>query len=471
MFDMKSDRFSTFIRMTGILALFIALFAGKFSLDRFFLETSRIGWLELRIWCTLYASVAGALLLYKNGIKTYRLSAYEYIYISVLSIYFIYLVGNLYIIGNPGSRFQTLIDIFIILACAYLIILFFRSEKDIVFLAFIAEVTGVILFALCLLGFGTPDLNGAGWAPFGGPFTFYRIEFLSFCAALFLYSRSEIPKRYIPHLAIAGICLFSTLASLMKIALIGSLVVTLYFLYWLLSTQKIRRAIEISFVIIVVLILPAGGSAVGSGMKRISEVSSTDSRFFNMDITKIYSTSVRFEDLTETQQDNIKNIGTLLEGTAPDYKRDLPGFIRHVTRLSILNDSTYRINMAKTAMGYFMRDKWFGAGLGNYSFVSFNSATNEMETYRYPHNIVLEVLSMTGLVGIMLFGVAVFITLILLQQTILRDTNAVFFAGYALFIMITSLAAGDYYDFRLFWFISLIVTLSYQQPREQVKAA
>jgi len=92
----------------------------------------------------------------------------------------------------------------------------------------------------------------------------------------------------------------------------------------------------------------------------------------------------------------------------------------------------------------------------SYAFTSFNSATSEKEVYRYPHNIVLELLSMTGLVGIALFALSAFVAIQIMIRAVLYDAGAIYFFGYAVFVLITAMVAGDFHDYRMFWCMPIL---------------
>src|SRR5688572_11108324 len=241
---LKTAGFADMLRVGCALALFIAVFSGRFSIARFVDETARVDWLQLRLWFTGLAALGWVLLLYHGSQLRRHFGRDLGLWLGLFALFYLYLIANAAFLGAPETAAEHVADILIIGVQAFLIVQIVRAEEDLAWFARIAEAVGVLLFLLCVAGLGNPDLNGAGWAPFGGPTTFYRIEFLAFCSALYLFARDA--RRFaLIHLAAAAIALFSTLGSLSKIALLASLIVVTYFLFRLLAARHWRQAIAV----------------------------------------------------------------------------------------------------------------------------------------------------------------------------------------------------------------------------------
>lgn len=113
-----------------------------------------------------------------------------------------------------------------------------------------------------------------------------------------------------------------------------------------------------------------------------------------------------------------------------------------------------RINLAQSAINYFVLNPLFGNGLG--SFAVMHSGYDIRE---YPHNIILELLSELGIIGLFLLMFPILnITISFLKRLksgseILILTSALF-----LFYMINSMFSGDlgFSNIKLFFFMGLL---------------
>ena len=448
------------LRVACLLALFVAIFAGRFSFARFFDESARSNWLELRVWFTALAMVGWMALAHReNGTLERGLRSDLRLWLSFLALFYAYFLVNALVLGNPVFASQNVADILVTAAQAFLALRIVRSEVDLVWFARIAEGVGMVLFVFCLAGFGNPEVNGVGWAPFGGPATFYRIEFLTFCCALYLYTRDREPVAYL-HLPIAAIGLFSAFASLSKVAFVASLVVVILGTFWLLSTYRRKHALLLLFT--AGLTLMVFSELRGELLKaRVNEALSAPSLVLEAKqewplavMRRIESgEKVTFYDLPARQQEFLRLIFT-----GADLERfPLPTILQKLSRVMVYDDSSARGRLWLHAWELFRTNPWLGAGIGYYSVEQINLYTKRIESYRYPHNIVLEVAAATGLVGLSLFALLIFDTFVLLQQRVMKDPSLVFVTGYPLFILIAALASGDYFDFRVFWLFTLIV--------------
>lgn len=484
----------------GILLVFIAIFSGKFSFDRFVVEASRTSWLELRIWASASACVLALFLMRRSHLRIPTLRKELLVGLALLVLLHGYFIVNAVLVGDASRKAEYVLDFSLLLLWAFLIVFYFRSQSQLIVFSIIAEAAAIALFVLALMGLGNPDLNGGGWAPFGGTITFYRMEFLAFCAGLYLSTVTTTAYTRGFHLMIAGIGLFSALASLSKAALIAALCVTLVIAFNLLSVKQYKQAAGIVAITCAVLlgfiwikgdllqnrVEWATGStfpvrpvepAVRPVEPAVRPVESAPSwsllhTYSIRILEKIQSQNVTsVDDLTEEERAQLRAIWQVFKnGELPTSTVELKTFLISANGMVVLNDGTTRLPMALAAWDAFVSHKWFGIGIGNYVYKSFNSWTDVIDTYRYPHNILLEILATTGLLGIVLFLVAIFYFQVLLRRYFLRGSASIYFAGYGMFIFLTALFAGDIYDFRLYWYIGLItfVTspsfLNYHRP-------
>jgi len=451
-------------RALGLLSIFVVIFAGRFSFDRFVQETSRTPWLELRVWASALAGILVVFLWQKMRQPLPKLSKELLLFLGALLLLQAYFVGNLLLLGNENYRADHLFDITLFFCGTALIIPYFRTEQDWVVFCKITEVLGLTLFLFAVGGFGNPDLNGPGWAPFGGPITFYRIEFLAFCAALYLSAKSGPLHEKVLHTLIGAIALYSTFASMSRAAAAAAVIVLLYCLYWLLSAKSYRQALVlfVHSAAVIICFTQLQGEILQT---RIHKVDAGEWRHTYIDagLKAIYSKNLRMDDLSEEQQRRVIALWELQREWVPDYHTDLVGFLRVVDREVVFDDTTARLRMWLEAYKLFQINKWFGVGVGNYEHTDLGDSPSSVDNYRYPHNIIWDLLATMGYAGLLLFGMALFVLLVLVQQQLHSAPALLFVKGYLLFFLLTAMFAGDFFDFRVFWFVALAVVLSHSE--------
>ncbi len=472
------------LRYLGMALVFVAIFSGKFSFDRFVAETSRTPWLELRIWASVLACAVAFFLIYRGHLKIPAFRKELLLGLAFIVLLHGYFIVNAVLIGDVTRQAEYILDFSLLLLWAFLVVFYFRSQADLIVFSIIAEAVALTLFILALLGWGNPDLNGEGWAPLGGTITFYRIEFLAFCAGLYLSTLTTATYSKGIHLMVAGIGLFSALASLSKAAFIAAFCVALVAIFNLLSVKQYQRAAGIATITCAVFFgfFWIKGDLLQNRVERATgstlTVRPAEPAVCPAGITPppwsllhAYSTrilekiqlqqAISIDDLTEEERTQLRTLWQVFKkDDLPHYLADLKPFLLSINGIVVLKDGTTRLPMALTAWDAFVPHKWFGIGVGNYIYQGFNSCTDVIDIYRYPHNIILEILATTGLFGIVLFLGAVFYFQVLLRRYFLRDSASICLAGYGMFIIITALFAGDIYDFRLYWYIGLIILVT-----------
>jgi hypothetical protein len=473
------------LRYLGMALVFVAIFSGKFSFDRFVAETSRTPWLELRIWASALACAVALFLIYRGHLKIPAFRKELLIGLAFIVLLHGYFIVNAVLIGDVTRQAEYILDFSLLLLWAFLIVFYFRSQADLIVFSIIAEAVALTLFILALLGWGNPSLNGGGWAPFGGTITFYRIEFLAFCAGLYLSTLTTATYSKGIHLMVAGIGLFSALASLSKAAFIAAFCVALVAIFNLLSIKQYQRAAGIAIITCAVFfgffwtkgdllqnrLEQATGSAL---MVRPAEPIVCPPAIISppWSLLRTYSTTIlekiklqqaiSIDDLTEEERTQLRALWHVFKkDDLPHYLADLKPFLISINGMVVLNDGTTRLPMALAAWDAFVLHKWLGIGVGNYIYQSFNNCTGVIDTYRYSHNIILEILATTGLVGIVLFLVVIFYFQVLLRQCFLQQKSSIYFAAYGGFIFLTALFSGDIYDFRVYWYVGLIALICF----------
>jgi O-Antigen ligase len=326
--------------------------------------------------------------------------------------------------------------------CAVLTIALVRTRNDLISLCRIFILFGLTLFFLALIGAGShPEFNGLGWGPYGGPLTFYRVEFIALSAALFLAAQGE---RAI--LTTTPILLFGTFASLSKAALGGALVILLYVSFQLAVIRRSFAMLVVGFAAVFAFFLAINSPAfmarlkAGFGQHQQSFLSSTPDQ------------SVAYRELPRSDA----TVGAGSDASEPPRIASSQAPTEQPSNWITLYDGSHRIQMALKAMELFRTSPIMGTGFGSYRIVLKNLYGPDPIIAHYPHNVSLEILSMTGLVGFIPFVVCILLVLVVLQRCILEQPDVIYLAAGALFVLITSHAAGDFYDLRMFWLISIV---------------
>lgn len=465
-------------KLGGIASLFVAVFAGRFSFDRFLNDASRTPWFELRVWFTLIAVLAVWATAARNESRQRRVDLSALVWLSALASLYAYLVVNSLLAGERSATLLFVYDTLIIGIQLFLVFRLVESEADLLWFARTAVLAGLALFGFCVLGFGNPDLNGHGWAPFGGPITFYRIEFFAFCCALLLYAISRWRWSWV-HLVSAAVLLFSALASLSKAAFVASLAVIAGLLFWLLATSRYRWAAVLSGVAaasyIAFFVLP-GTTFGASFVARVSEAGDVptvlldirecpdgraDQEARSTFCVKEPKTGkiLQPEELPVAMQAQLRSV--VAAYGYPEQALPMGRVVELASRIVLMRDASGRLTMAARAWDMFRSNRWFGAGMGTFELGDVNQYTKEVMMYRYPHNIVLEMAATAGVVGLALFALAIFTGLLVAQRQVLKRPPLAFLMVYAPFMLIASMFGGDFFDYRVCWLaLALLVASS-----------
>lgn len=460
-------------QIMNVFLMVIIFFAGKFSFDRLIDDTLRTRWLEVRLWALGALIVSLLFGFYKNPdkLKGQKLGWLFWFFCAALLVFQSYFVGNLFYLGNILIFQDILYDVVIFLVSFLALIFVFREEKDFILLCKQIQILGFLFFLMALVGVGNPELNGSGWAPFGGPITFYRIEFFVFCASMYLAIKSDIKSEKWVHNIIAATALYSTFASLSKAASLAGILSIGYCFYFLLCRREYKKAIFLCLLVSVVSVLfsQIKGRTLVSRIHVITDLGKADmatgeirSSFIPNDIKEIFTNQIEFNSLNESQQDRMRLLGNYFSDVIPDFLADFPSFMRTIDRYVVLHDGSARLRMWANAYDLFKHNKWFGGGVGNYSFIELNYyKPSGQERYTYPHNLLFELLATTGFTGLLLFSIAFLAFLVLFGQALISFPFLVFFQGYLVFFMLSSMFAGDLLDFKLLWWVGSALIASH----------
>lgn len=254
----------------------------------------------------------------------------------------------------------------------------------------------VLLVSFIVIGTALIPMWFAGLSYFG-PITFYRIEFMAFVAALYL---ALCGTRWL-YLALP-VFLFCTMASLSKAAVVCALIAIVYAIHLLaVMRQDLRKLVSAGVIGATIF----GAVSLADFTPRLNIMEQPD--------------------LTTPQMSNMITI----------------------------NDASQRIRMALVAIDLAKRNIVRGTGVGSYHVTVMNSDENGFDSMRHPHNVTLEILYSTGLIGVTLFGIALFIFFVSLHRRVIAYPPVSAIAAGVVFVLLTNHLSGDFYDFRMFWLL------------------
>lgn len=253
--------------------------------------------------------------------------------------------------------------------------------------------------------------------------TYYRVEFFAFAACTYFAIRGS----KIAWLG-SAVFLFLTMGSTSKSAAVLAPVAIAYLCFILAVRKPVTapppRHSALShlalLVVVLAIFIPTESSTVAS---RISSVAA------------------------QTQ--------------APKELRNMNG--EALNNLFTFNDGTQRIRMAVRAVDIWKEHKLEGSGIGSYTIRVLNGDNDGFDTYRYPHDVSLEILYSTGLMGFAIYGIALVIFLVLLHRHMLARADLAALGCGAMLTLLTSHFSGDFYDMRMFWLL-VIAAVAASRP-------
>jgi hypothetical protein len=446
------------LRIATIAALLAAFLGGKFSFVRFASESASNQWLELRLWFTLATIVGIALqrIVFNTRVQLLRSRQLVWMLFAVFGLnvgLFLHLVS----FGTPESIVPYATDFAYVAIHTVLFAYLIRTNDDVLVFIYFAEAIGLVLFVFAFAGFGHPELYGAGWAPFGSPITFYRIEFLVFCGALYAAVHASQRRVLNLHMVMAAIGLFAALSSLSKGALLASALTGIYLVAAFLVVARPQRAVTVAAIFMVV----AGAIAV-----HWSEQFSARLNYLQPAGAVTIENPPAAAATPPVRTAQASTSGDLNQGAAV-VQFDRNQFL--MTNTVSVNDPTQRIRLFIHAWDQFWANKLRGVGFGRFDVKAINSNGTDFDHYRYPHNVIFELLAATGVIGTALFSIAVMIGLVVIHQAAGRDPDLLFLVGYPLFVLVSAQFTGDIYDFRGFFLVSIIIAaIAWSGDRENI---
>lgn len=446
----------------------VAAISGKLAATKLLGSVFPSWLLEVRLWTTIAA--ACLLLPFASSIRWNRSNAYMLGSIFVLAAY---LILRAPFGANDLTALKVVDLIYLVILCYLMLIVASDAARTMICGATILISSG-ILFVLALTGIGTnPELNGMGWAAIGGPLTFYRLEFLSFSCTLWMVLHSKC--RPAVGCILLGVFLFATLASLSKAAYGASIIVLLVLSAGLIAQRNWR---PLAILVMTSFFVFVGWHAFLS------------SNFYAR--TKTAFTSQQAEPTKENFAEIEKRYQLPSSSNNVDEQPNkdnflAPGFsFLTEFRWCVLNDqhgnekpkvTCHKKTMIDRTQRLFFLFKaleaptLLGHGIANFCVLSLNpNAGYRLEQYNYPHDVIVELLYDGGIIGLGLLIVALMFSVAGFFRFVRRDPALLALGGYGLFIFLSSLAGGDFYDFRLFWLVALTWSTS-TYPYRSIQAA
>jgi hypothetical protein len=469
------------LRLTMMAALVVAFLGGKFTFERILgLHVSNT-WLEVRLWFTIVV-VIGILIekiFYKTTFLDIRSAQLNCVLASILVLN-LGLALHILWFGNPEMKTYYIIDVGFVTIHALFFAYLIRGISDFLNFIFIVETIGLVLVASALGKFNDPNIYGAGgWAPFSAPLTFYQIEFGMCCCALFAAVSLKHFLIRVLHVTISAIGLFASLSSLSRGALMISAVSLLYMVIGLMILQRPRLAVSVialfSSVTIAFLLLYyplVSGRMPNLTIKPTSDTISTPKQIVGVtvpqeDQAKSHRAEIssvapagNINELPRTMNDPVRQNDQMSSSLTQNLSESL--VIQDAANLAknnmvLLADSTQRIRMFIGAWDIFLRHKVWGIGFGNYELKMANNSGDGFDIHRYPHNVLLEMLATTGVLGTSVFVIAILIGVIVIHQAIRVDYKWLFLFAFALAEFLVGMVMSDIYDFRWYFFVCILV--------------
>lgn len=318
--------------------------------------------------------------------------------------------------------------------------------------------------------------------PLASTYTAYRIAIFGAFSAIYLIWNSEKPLIIsILWGGAAILCLFLSYATLSKAAVASGVLSLAILSFIYLSLKKYKAALAcitlnaLSFVIFISLSGASFINRIEVGLVKpvvpVDEMIKTEiekQREKEGVDKKAVSTELHTIDTPSTQwiEDfvsyfNCRSKSTYCE-TPENYSAKIISdnlLLHHV----YISDYSFRIRLLLSGLSGFLEEPIFGQGFGKFEAKTVNRYDGTIETYYYPHNIVVELLYSSGIVGTLLFfAVFVISALIYIRKEPATDSIPVLALFCALFI--GALFGGDYTDFKLNWICLLILILLGQTP-------
>ncbi|MFK4565135.1 hypothetical protein ABIF94_005743 [Bradyrhizobium ottawaense] len=452
--------------LVGAFVFAVAAISGKLSATKF-LGTVLPSWLlEVRLSMTIVAAIL--LLPFARSVDWNRWNGYTLGSIFVLIAYLILRAP----FGGGDLTALKVVDLLYLIVLCYLALIVASDAARFQVCGVTVLIASGALFVFALTGVATnPELNGVGWAAIGGPLTFYRLEFLGFSCALWML----LHNKYYPAVGtmLLGMFLFATLASLSKAAY-GAAMIALLVLAAGLIAQRNWRTLTILLTMSIFVIVGWQAFLSSNFYTRTNTAFTSQqtapSERDLAEIEKRYQLALP-SDKTKDALHEPNMTEAQIGAASSDFLA--PGFSFSTEfRWCVLNDQSGKEKATVTCHEKTVIDKsqrlfflfkaleqptLFGHGIASFRVLALNpGAGYRLEQYNYPHNVILELLYDSGIVGVGLLVVALVFAVAGFFRFVGREPALLAIGGFGMFMFISALAGGDFYDFRLFWLAALM---------------
>ena len=423
------------LQFFGIVLMAISILAGRITLSRIAPFGNLVGNVEISYICLFGASVAAM------ASAIYRKSNFKFDYLPLAII----------------------ISLLIFLLFFLSIDLSMGREADYGLAAEVAQIL-LTLFVLYFLINNNESLNKfmiicifIGLIVTIGDFISWRVDRTLFITGISasrinlfvigLAGTMYMRTRQILWLLAMVLAVFTLLAGSMKIAVIGVSVAFTILVVTLIAAFRFADATKFIAVVIIGAVLSSVTGDINHTLSRIEVMNNTiPSDLFEDSI--LLGESVKKHPHSATLK--------LCENTAnPTY------CMRPMIQLS---DTTERMRLFAHAISMIKTAPWVGLGSKAYKLdlIYFSGGTATLNTYYYPHNLILNIGVTHGI-----FGVSALLLLLLLCLVVMLSTFRVSFSTAGLLataasVLAAAMTGGDFYDARYIFICAFLAALCSQ---------
>jgi len=443
----------------AMIFLTVSVLAGQFSLSRL------VPWFSEDLARVRNIALAAAFIsLWPEIFKNWRLV------IAPPFLAFCALCGYLLFRGlfdhGPNAALKT-VDIMIMLAQGGLLMIAGGNETARRTIAIFIIVVASILLLMEIYGqltyfTGKPAPAGFGRKSLIGPISFTRIEFLAFCVILCALSTMRIgfEWRFLSLIFLAVLFLFATWGSLQKASLVASIIVLsgLIIAYWFQGSWRMLVLLCIVMGLTFELTSTLFGNQIS---KRIDYAGRTyEKPAVSPTIPHAPPPSALMPGPHHERSKAKLSIRYCYYKSAIEQKLIKNATISCFDRSMV--DGTSRIPLAIEAIRGLAVRPIFGHGLATFLVEFIHTLEMKPDPYVYPHNLFLEVAFEGGGVGLILLILALVIMITWALRAPIPPTMLLPLMCYVGYLLLSSLASGDFYDSRLLW-LPLFLVYSWGQ--------
>ncbi len=352
-------------------------------------------------------------------------------------------------------------------------LIIFKSKNDLILFSYIAVFAGLLFFLLAFLGIGKTGID-YGWSAYGGPITFYKIEFASFCCAMYLSINNENLKFKISLYCIAALNLFSVFMTQSKTPVAAIIIILFYLVIILFIIKKYTLGIITCITIVATLeiFIFVNGKLLINRINytaRIESITSIQKRMtaaeYNQLLSKFFGEK-KIKKMPRLNAKEIREINYILDFFSVNCYQNkdenkqlqcIKEYLHYYESTFFYIDTSDRIKLTMHGIKLAKKNPLFGVGIAKYKLPIYNIYTKEIFFYEYPHNIILEIALATGIIGFSLISLLLITLIVILHQELLHNYEIIFFISLLFFFLLSSCLAGNYYDFRFVVYVPLIV--------------